>query len=614
MVAILLSALPHVPVTARPFVARAALGIGLLGLSDALFAVALWGPGYSPVSGAAVVNELGLLLLLDAALVGARPTYAATRPGEERLPDRDLLVTGAPFVPLAGACLVAFGLILRGEGVSAAAMVPVLLIGLAMIAKHVTSVRDAAEMVDQLASREQVARRLAETDALTGLPNRGRYIALLDAALADPACHPVAVALLDLNDFKDVNDTHGHATGDEILRRTAARLALALPDGVVSRLGGDEFSAFVPRTPDAGRSLGEDIAAAFTTPVSVGSRTFVVRPSVGVVVDERPAGSAGLEDGAPLVAHADVAMYEAKKSKDLTAVPVAVLTGATRVAAATTIRIRDDLTHPDLTEFRVVYQPVVDLVTGSIVGAEALLRWRHPDLGEISPATFIPIAEQVGTIGQLGRFVLGEALDEVGRWGAAYSVGVNVSPRQLTDPALADEIAAELRARDLHPDQLTIEVTEEALVDDMEAVVATIAALRGVGLSVAVDDFGTGYSSLRYLRRFDANFLKIDREFVQASTTEPRTGRLVGSVVATAEALDLRCVAEGLETLDQLELVRSLGCRLGQGFLLDAPLHPEAFLGLVTRGHRYPVHGDAVVEPALGRGPGTRTSGLRIAR
>ncbi len=241
-----------------------------------------------------------------------------------------------------------------------------------------------------------------------------------------------------------------------------------------------------------------------------------------------------------------------------------------------------------------MYQPVVDLETGAIVAAEALLRWRHPEFGEISPTTFIPLAERVGSVGALGEFVLEVALDDLVKWTtgrppSGFSVGVNVSPRQLADPRLVTTALAMVQERGLSPRQLSFELTEEAFADDVEAVVDTIAALRAAGVWVAVDDFGTGYSSLSYLRRFDANVLKIDREFVQACETEPRTDALVRSVVSMAAALDLICLAEGIETLEQLARLRSYGCRHGPGFALARPM-PAAELGeLLAAGHVYPV-------------------------
>jgi diguanylate cyclase (GGDEF)-like protein len=593
VVAVILSALPRVAAEARPFLHRAALGVGLIGLSDIAFSLVSWTSTYDPTSWIAAVNELGLLLVLAAAFVGARPAVPETTEADPDVQSpQAVLVLGAPFAPLVLALAVCFVQLLDGEGIPNSQLGPILFVGVAVVVRHVASTRETGALVARMVARERAAQTLARTDALTGLANRTSFVAELDAALADESCHPVAVALLDLNDFKDINDTHGHDTGDEVLRHTADRLRHAVPNGGVARLGGDEFAAFVRASPDSGRSLATEIADAFAVPVRVGMRQFQVRPSVGVVVDERPVGAARPGDASHLLAHADVAMYEAKRSKTVTDVPIAVLTGRARASAAATIRIREEISTPDLDQFHIEYQPVVDLQTGEIAAAEALLRWRHPGFGEISPATFVPLAERVGSIAILGQHVLTIALDDLVRWhstGATLTVGVNVSPRQLTDPVLADTILGMLLDRGLLPAQLSLEVTEEALVDDIEPVVETIAALRAGGVSVAVDDFGTGYSSLRYLRRFDANIVKIDREFVQASSTEPRTEALVRSVMSMAAALDLTCVAEGIETLEQLALVRSHGCQFGQGYLLARPMPAAALAELLIAGHVYPV-------------------------
>lgn len=592
LVAVILSALPRAAAETRPFLNRAAAGLGLLGLADAAFAVAAWNHAYDPASWIAGVNELGLVLILDAALVGALPAAAKTSSETDADVDetRGALVVGAPYAPLVLALVVAVRELFEGHGIPNSQLGPTLLIGIAVVVRHLASARETARLVARIAARERAAQTQAMTDPLTSLANRTAFIARLDAALRDTSQHPVAVALLDLNDFKDINDTHGHDTGDEVLRQAAARLRRAIPGGGVARLGGDEFAAYVPASPDHGQSLARVIADAFAEPVRVGLRPFQVRPSVGVVVDERPVGAARPGDASHLLAHADVAMYEAKTSKAVQDVPVAVLTGRARASAAATIRIREEISTPDLEQFRVVYQPVVDLQTGEIAGAEALLRWRHPGYGEISPVAFIPLAERVGSVTVLGQHVLTVALDDLARWGGSgLTVGVNMSPRELGDPALAATIVRMLDRRGLARHQLSLEVTEQALVDDIEPVVETIAALREAGVSVAVDDFGTGYSSLRYLRRFDANIVKIDREFVQAASTEPRTDALVRSVVSMAAALDLVCVAEGIETLEQLALVRAHGCHLGQGFLLDRPMTAEAFAHLVAAGHVYPL-------------------------
>ena len=594
VLAVLLSALPRVAAPARPFLVRAAAGIGLLGISDMAFTVAVSTTGYQPTSWIAGLNQLGLLLLLDAALVGTSASaVSAGRDGADTaVPSaRWQLVPYLPMLVVLGA--VAYDVV-AGEAVPARRLPTVVLAGLGLFVRHLAESRETGRLLDRLARRERHARLLATTDSLTGLPNRQAFLDALDVALRDPSCHPVAVALLDLNDFKDINDTHGHDTGDEVLRHTASRLRTALPaGGQVARLGGDEFAAFAPATADGGTGLGALVARAFDTAMVVGTRPFRVRPSVGVVVDERPSGAARSGDAAHLLAHADVAMYEAKRTKGVHAVPVAVLTGQARASAAATIKIREEVGAPDLAQFRVAYQPVVDLVTGEIRAAEALLRWQHPLYGAIGPETFVPLAERVGSITVLGEFVFRTALDDLARWTAAsgtdLTVGVNVSPRQLTDPSLPDALVAALALRGLDPRQLGVEVTEEAIVDDIDAVAGVVTALRDAGISVAVDDFGTGYSSLRYLRRFDANIVKIDREFVQSAPDEPRTEALVGSVVTMAQALDVICVAEGIETLEQLALVRARGCHFGQGYLFAKPMPADQLERLLVTRHVYPI-------------------------
>jgi diguanylate cyclase (GGDEF)-like protein len=619
VVAVMLSALPRVEDRARPFLVRGVVGIALLGVADAAFSVVNWSSTYDPTSWIAVVNELGLVLILAAALVGARPAEDAHAEDESGADiaradvnaTHGALVIAAPYAPLGVALLAVVDQLVHGRGIPPSQVPALLLVGVAILVRHVASTRETGRLVSGIVARERSARIQARTDPLTGLDNRAAFLGALDAALLDARNHPVAVALLDLNDFKDINDTHGHDTGDEVLRHTADRLHHAVAVGSVARLGGDEFAAFVTRADTEGSALADEIVDAFSDPMRIGKRFFQVRASIGIVLDERPPGASQRGDAMHLLAHADVAMYEAKSSKSVQDVPVAVLTGRARASAAATIRIRDEVSTPALEQFRLEYQPVVDLQTGEIAGAEALLRWRHPDFGDISPATFIPLAERVGSITALGEHVLTVALDDLAAWTAAgheLVVGVNVSPRQLTDPAMADHVLALLAARGLRPAQLTIEVTEEALVDDMDPVVSTIAALRAGGISVAVDDFGTGYSSLRYLRRFDANIVKIDREFVQASSSEPRTDALVRSVVSMANALDLVCVAEGIETLDQLALVRSHGCRFGQGFLLDRPMPADSIEQLLQSGHVYSVDVSPPARPADGATPGSRTA------
>jgi EAL domain-containing protein (putative c-di-GMP-specific phosphodiesterase class I) len=272
-----------------------------------------------------------------------------------------------------------------------------------------------------------------------------------------------------------------------------------------------------------------------------------------------------------------------------------VLAGAARDHAAARVQLRDEISHPVLDQFRVVYEPLVDLTDGLVVGAEALLRWQHPVLGAVPPADFIVLAEQVGAIHELGDLALRTAIADLAHWlsqtdgPVRASVGVNLSPRQLGSPEICDRVRDLLAEHRLEPHRLVLEITEQALLDDWATAVGVVRELRALGVRVAVDDFGTGYSSLRYLRRFDTSTLKIDREFVQAVADEDRTRALVASVLDMARSLDLDTVAEGIETLDQLQVLRAQGCRYAQGYLFDKPMERDAFGALLIAGHRYPM-------------------------
>jgi diguanylate cyclase (GGDEF)-like protein len=594
VVAVAFSALARTLPASRPFLLRMAAGMALLAFTDVLTALGNWNGTFRSTSWIPVVHQFGLALLVVAAVA----SFTALRRGANVTPrevPKTTLGAVLPYIPLLAALLVATGNYVSGNAITRDETPPVLLIAVGVLLRHVSALRDHSALVHELETSEREARAEALLDPLTSLANRRAFIAHLAERLTESTSHPVAVALLDLNNFKDINDTHGHDTGDALLQLCAERLAAVTPaGGLVARLGGDEFALCQPAAGDGGAALLRSIEGAFHTPFGIGSRQFALRPSVGVVVDERMVGSATADDAMHLLAHADVAMYQAKANKDTGAPAGVVLTGAARTRAAGLIRLREEISQPDLTQFHVLYQPVVDLRTGAMHGVEALLRWKHPELGHISPVEFIPLSEQVGSVGVLGEFVLATAATDLTRWQALVpehrmSVGVNLSPRQLVDPELPRRVLDLIAAHGLQTDQLLLEITETALVDDLDTAVELVAELRAAGVSVAVDDFGTGYSSLRYLRRFPADIVKVDREFVQAVVGEPRTAALVKSVVDMAVALDLGTVAEGIETLEQLQLIQSLGCQTGQGYLFSRPVEAAAIAELLVAGHRYPV-------------------------
>ncbi|HEX3003534.1 MAG TPA: bifunctional diguanylate cyclase/phosphodiesterase, partial [Angustibacter sp.] len=587
---------PH----ARAFLRRGGLGLALLLVSDSAYAVAVANGTYDGTGWIAQLYQVGLVAVLTTAFARGvgddRTDPAPASRGGTVL--SDLVV---PYGPLAVALLVAGWTFANGGEFRRADMLPILVAGLGMLARQAASAHDPRQLVAELEARERTARAETMLDPLTGLANRRGFLTFLGQALTDLTAHPVGVAMVDLNDFKDVNDTHGHETGDRLLQECARRLLAAMPaDSLVARLGGDEFAICQKAVRGGGEPLAQMVVRAFDGSFVIGRREFSVRPSVGVVLDERAVGRAEARDSEHLLAHADVAMYQAKADKDVHHAPAVVLTGAERTRAASVIRLREEIATRDLAEFHLLYQPVVDLRTGALRGVEALLRWRHPDLGEISPVQFIPMAEQVGAMGRLGTHVLHTSLAQLATWAelapdVRLGLGVNLSARQLGDPTLPAIVGEALRAHEITPDQLVLEITESALMEDLETAAGLVEKLRADGISVAIDDYGTGYSSLRYLRRFDADVLKIDREFVGALVDDERTAILVRSVIDVAAGLDLQTIAEGIETVEQLRACQRQGAELGQGYLFSRPVEPEEITRMLLSGKVF----DVVTEAEL---------------
>ncbi|MFN8074562.1 MAG: EAL domain-containing protein [Kineosporiaceae bacterium] len=500
---------------------------------------------------------------------------------------RRLAVTGA--VGCLGPVILLLG---AGRG----ADVPPLLIVVAALVPALGAVVRSVLLTSRLEAQ-------ASRDPLTGLANRTAFLDQV-AVLAAEENSRVIVALLDLDDFKTINDTHGHGTGDAVLvviaRRLAERLSVRVPGAMAARLGGDEFAVAVASSETEedddvvdvrggirrsaaarkrrARSWWSDdleelvgvLGGVFTEPVQVGQRSFPVRGSAGVIVQEPE----DAHSSAPsLLSDADVAMYEAKNADRSAPTAVVVLRGEERRRARMLTHLRDELGEPDLRQFSVHYQPIVDAETAAIVSVEALLRWDHPAAGPIGPSVFVALAEQTGAIHTLGRFALDTALSDLHMWGLGeLTLAVNLSPAQLMDPGLPDMVRALLRAHRIAPRRLTLEITESALVDDLAAAAQAVEGLRALGVRIAIDDFGTGYSSLRYLRRFQPDILKVDREFVQAAVNEPRTATVVASVLDLADDLGLNTVAEGVETEREVAVMQALGCRLMQGYAYSEPL------------------------------------------
>jgi diguanylate cyclase (GGDEF)-like protein len=593
VVATALAVYARCPQAERRLVGWALAGLSAIGCGDVLFAIPEDGQVASPGSDAGLVSQFGMLLLV----LAAASTGRAAPP--RRPSSRGLGVAGAlPFVPLLGCVVLTTGMILQGKGMPDEQLLPALCVALALMGRQLAASRDKERLVQALRARERDLEAEVRRDALTGLGNRTALVEALARALEDPTDWPVSVLLLDLNDFKVINDNHGHDTGDAVLVEVAARLRSAVRSvDAVARLGGDEFAIVATQVHDGADVLSSRLLAALEPPVLIGNQAFCVRASIGVVNDQEGASAAAA------LAFADVAMYEAK-GHTRAASAVSVLSPEGRERAARRLRIQEAVADPQLDQLSVAYQPVVDLRTGAMRGFEALLRWDHPVLGSIPPDVFIPMAERAGSISVLGEHALITALRDLAALQASacerLAVGVNVSPAQLVDPEFVTRVLRHVDELGLSTDQLNVEITEQAFEADLSAVTAGVNALTAAGVSVAVDDFGTGYSSLQYLQRLPVDVMKIDRSFVWEASESARAQKLLASIVSMATVLDLQLVAEGIETVEQLRGLQAMGCELGQGYLFSRPIPFAQIHALVLTGHRFPV-GSSVPVPREAR-------------
>jgi len=444
-------------------------------------------------------------------------------------------------------------------------------------ADFVAALVDVTEVAADRTDADAAARRLSLTDPLTGLPNRVLFADRLDHALARARRDgtQIAVLLLDVDQFKLVNDSLGHDAGDELLTAIAPRLLDAVRESdTVARLAADEFAVLCEgiQEDDDAIALGERIGASLREPVPVQGRELFVTASTGVVVSAH-----GAETTPDLLSHADAAMYRAKEAGRGR---VVLYDELTRGGWVDRLRMETDLRLAlERGELSLVYQPIVDLRDGRTRSVEALLRWTHPERGPIGPDVFIPVAEETGLIVEIGRWVLETAVAQVAEWqrtqpGArGLGVTVNVSGRQLFHESLVGDVERVAAESGIAPGTLGLEITESVLMDEGDAV-TVLEALRARGARLSLDDFGTGYSSLSYLKRFPLDTLKIDRAFVSGLGTGQDDAALVATIVSMAGTLGLEVVAEGVETEEQLRLLRDLGCDRAQGFLLARPLPP----------------------------------------
>ena len=424
---------------------------------------------------------------------------------------------------------------------------------------------------------EEVIRQQANIDPLTGLPNRRMFLNRLERAInrSHRAGRKMALLFLDLDHFKDINDTLGHDVGDELLKKTTLRLQACIrATDTLARPGGDEFTLIMDELDDAKSvsRVAQSILQAMTAPFQLKSQSCYISFSIGIAL--YPDDASNLED---LLKKADQAMYAAKQQGRNRS---CYFTPAMQQAAEIRLRLVNDL-HGALAnhQFWVAYQPIVELATGHIHKAEALLRWQHPTLGLISPAEFIPVAEDTGMIIDIGEWVFHQAVKQVEKWRAQgqplFQISVNKSPVQFGDSHT--DWFKYLQRLGLPGTCIVVEITEGLLLDVSPLVAEKLLAFRDTGMQVSLDDFGTGYSSLSFLKKFHIDYLKIDQNFVSNLTVDSTDLALCEAIILMAHKLGIKVIAEGIETAAQRDLLLLAGCDYGQGYLFSKPVSAEEF-------------------------------------
>ena len=428
---------------------------------------------------------------------------------------------------------------------------------------------------------------LAERDSLTGAANRRMFQLTLERVIASGPLAArdrvvTAVLFIDLDDFKIVNDTLGHAAGDELLVAVTERISGSVRDtDLVARLGGDEFAILTDDGPDLRKSvaMAERLVRELRTPFLVAGHPVNVTASIGIA-SARDAS----ETASDVVRNADVAMYMAKANGKA---GFAIFDPGMHAAVRERHELGSQLQSAvELGQLQVVYQPIVSLESGELTGVEALVRWNHPDRGLVSPGDFIEIAEENGAILPIGRWVLREACRQARTWqpaGDPLFLCVNVSAREIQQPDFVESVRDTLTEAGLDAVRLSLEITETALLRATPSTIATLESLREMGVRVVIDDFGTGYFSLSHLRQFPVDLLKIASEFVQVPDSDSKTAALAGAIVAMSESLGISTVAEGIETAEQAARMRTLGCTFGQGFHFSRPLSDAEVAALAVR-------------------------------
>lgn len=578
----------------RPSLILFTLGMACIALSDSVFVYLAANDRYSSGDPIDIGWVAGALLIAVAAATG-RGDQTGERDAVQ-LPS--WASVWLPYAPLMAA------------GIAAAAQpVESLRSGAVLLATGVLVVTVLARQFLTVSENRQLVAAVADQalrDPLTGLANRDLFHDRLNHAMQmrQRDGQTVGVIAVDLNDFKLVNDTLGHPAGDELLMRSGGRILGCVRIGdTVARVGGDEFAVLVEGDVDQCHLIAHRLVAAFDQPFVIEGKDLLMRPSVGLAIAGSDDASLSSEE---LYKRADKAMYSAKRSQvgglttytpelefvdDLDALggqrvggpgPAGSDTGADR------LRLLGQLRHAiDHSQLDLVFQPQFDLRTGKTVGVETLLRWPHPDRGVLGPEEFLPLVRRHGLMGSVNAFVLGGALDEAMRWhraGVDVPVAINLFAPAIADLSLPDRVAQALRDRGLTAAALTVEVTEDVIVSNIDSARTVLNRLRESGTRVSIDDFGSGYSALSYLRDLPVDEVKLDRSFVSAVLADPRAAAVVSAVVELAHSLNLTTVAEGVEGFATANRLRELGCDVGQGYYFSRPLTADEILDALATG------------------------------
>ncbi|HKY74570.1 MAG TPA: EAL domain-containing protein [Acidimicrobiia bacterium] len=571
------------------------VGLGLTGiaLADSGFVYLTSQTSYTSGSFIDIGWFAGFAVLFVAARRPERP--APTVESEQGL--RFVSSLSVPYTPVVIMATTVLFQHLRGQALDGTATFTAMAVLLLIVLRQVLTLREnlgllrtLEERVElrtaELRRRDEDRKRLQDElshqafhDSLTGLANRALFKDRVDQALKrfQRRRRPLAVFFLDLDRFKAINDSFGHASGDALLIAVSKRLRDCVrTEDTVARLGGDEFAVLVENLAGEAevRIVADRVKEAFRDPIVIDGRELAVAASIGIALSE-----AGTETADDLLRNADLAMYRAKAAGG----GVRQYAPEMHAGLIDRLELESDLRQAlARDQLYIVYQPIVDLRTGRLSGAEALLRWQHPTRGLVSPADFIPVAESSGVIVPIGEWVLRQACRDARRWdgirgGEQLTVSVNLSGRQLQTSELPSIVPHALLDAGLAPGRLTLEMTESMLIDRSDEMLSLLHELRRIGVRLAIDDFGTGYSSLSYLHRFPVDVVKIDRSFIESLTGEADETSLVGSIIRIGQGMRLTTVAEGIEDAAQLRALQRLGCEHGQGYHFASPMSAADF-------------------------------------